>query len=168
MARGGRLALALAVGALALSAGATTEVGGFAGTWVRHARERDDAARDQMIERVTEPMSVAFRGFARGVMRRRMVPAERYVIEAGDAPRIRNDRGVDYPLDGQPRVIDKDREVTSRVADGGIEQSWKEGESHGTTTWRLEDPDHLIVTQRVIDPHFEAPIEYSTSYRRES
>ena len=167
MARGGRLAAILAVAALASYAGAVpTDLGGFAGTWVRDARERDDAARDEMIVRVTEPMSLAFRGFARGVMRRRMVPVERYAIEAGEVPRIRNDKGVEHPLDGQPRVMGEGREVTSRLVGGEIEQSWKEGESHGTTTWRLEDSDHLVVTQRVIDPHFTAPIEYATSYRR--
>src|SRR5688572_1312588 len=77
-------------------------LGGFAGTWVRAERERDDAARDAMIVRATEPMSFAFRGFARGVMRKRMVPIERYVVEQGaGAPQIRNDKGVVLPLDGQ-------------------------------------------------------------------
>ena len=102
---------------------------GFAGTWVRDARERDDAARDAMIVRVTEPMSFAFRGFARGVMRKRMVPIERYVVEQGaGAPQIRNDKGVVFPLDGQAHVTGEDREVTSRLSERGeIEQSWKEG-----------------------------------------
>jgi hypothetical protein len=143
---------------------------GFTGTWVRSERERDDAARDAMIVRVTEPMSFTFRGFARGVMRRRMVPIERYVIEqiAGSA-RIRNDKGMEFPLDGRPHVTGKDREVTSRLMETGeIEQTWKEGaDSHGVTTWRLEPDGRLVVSQRVVDSHFEAPLEYSTTYRRE-
>jgi hypothetical protein len=91
----GVLALAFPVSATAAGLDA------FTGTWVRAERERDDAARDAMIVRVTEPMSFAFRGFARGVMRKRMVPVERYVIEQGaGAARIRNDKGVEFPLDG--------------------------------------------------------------------
>jgi len=141
---------------------------GFSGTWVRTERERDDAARDAMIVRVTEPMSFAFRGFARGVMRTRMVPVEQYVVEPGaEAPRIRNDKGVVFPLDGRLHVTGNGREVTSRLANGEIEQAWKEGaDSHGTTTWRLDGGDRLIVSQHVIDPHFDAPLEYSTTYRR--
>lgn len=142
---------------------------GFAGTWVRDAREHDDAARDAMIVRVTEPMSFAFRGFARGVMRKRMVPSERYVVEHGaGAPQIRNDRGMVFPLDGQVHVTGENREVTSRLSERGeIEQSWKEGsDSHGTTVWRLAGDGRLVVSQRVFDSHFEAPLEYSTTYRR--
>ena len=149
---------------------AASGLDGFAGTWVRDARESDDAARDAMIVRATEPMSFAFRGFARGVMRRRMVPVEQYVVEQGvGAPQIRNDKGVVFPLDGQAHVTGEDREVTSRLSERGeIEQTWKEGpDSHGTTTWRLAGDGHLIVSQHVFDPHFEAPLEYSTTYRRE-
>ena len=146
-----------------------TSVDDFAGTWVRTARARDDAARDAMIVRATEPMSFAFRGFARGVMRRRMVPTERYVVERAEgALQIRNDKGMVYPIDGQPRATGERSEVTSRLSDRGeIEQSWKEGsDSHGTTTWRLDGEGRLIVSQRVVDSHFEAPLEYSTTYRR--
>jgi hypothetical protein len=142
---------------------------GFIGNWVRTERERDDAARDAMIERVTEPMSFAFRGFARGVMHRRMVPVERYVIEQfAGTTRIRNDRGQEFPLDGRAHATDKDREVTSRISESGeIEQVWKEGsDSHGVTTWRI-DSGRLVVSQHVIDSHFEAPLDYSTTYRRE-
>ena len=143
----------------------------FLGTWVRVEREQDDAARDAMIVRATEPMSFAFRSFARGVMRRRMVPTERYVIEevAGVA-QIRNDKGVVVPLDGRPRVFDSQREVTSRVTETGeIEQTWKEGaESHGVTTWKLEPDGRLVISQRVVDPHFAEPLEYATTYRRAS
>jgi hypothetical protein len=163
----------LAVVALLLAAvpvrGSASGADGFAGTWVRAERERDDAARDAMIVRATEPMSFAFRGFARGVMRRRMVPTERYVVEPGaGAPQIRTDNGVVLPLDGQPHVTGENREVTSRVSERGeIEQSWKDGSgSHGTTTWRLASRDELVISQRVIDPHFETPLEYSTTYRR--
>ena len=143
---------------------------GFTGTWVRTENERDDAARDAMIVRVTEPMSFAFRGFARGVMRRRMVPVEHYVVEQNaGAARIRNDRGQEFPLDGRPHGAEKEREVTSRLSETGeIEQVWKEGsDSHGVTTWHLEDDGRLVVSQHVIDSHFEAPLEYSTTYRRE-
>src|SRR5688572_25651874 len=74
-------------------------IDGFIGTWVRDTRESDDAARDAVIVRATEPMSFAFRGFARGVMRKRMVPTERYVVEHGaGTAQIRNDRGVVFPL----------------------------------------------------------------------
>jgi hypothetical protein len=143
----------------------------LAGTWVRDQRERDDAARNEAIVRATEPLSFAFRGFARGVMRRRMVPAESYAIEPGGAePTIRNGTtGVAVPVTGRPHVFEKDHEVTSRiVAAGEIEQVWKHGsESHGITRWRLApDGDHLVISQRVHDPHFEQPIEYSTTYRR--
>src|SRR2546425_12282492 len=165
---------ALVLGAVMLVVGLSlralaSDLNGFAGTWVRDARERDDAARDEVILRATEPMSFAFRGFARGVMRKRMVPVERYVVEPGaGAPQIRNDQGVVFPLDGRAHVTGRDREVTSRVSERGeIEQSWKEGsDSHGTTTWRLAGDGHLVISQRVIDPHFEAPFEYSTTYRR--
>ena len=141
---------------------------GFTGTWERAERERDDAERDAMIVRVTEPMSFAFRGFARGVMRKRMVPVERYVVEQGaGAPQIRNDKGVVLPIDGHPHVTGENREVTSRLSERGeIEQAWKEGDSHGTTTWRLAGDRQLIVSQRVFDSHFEAPLEYSTTYQR--
>jgi hypothetical protein len=151
-----------------VAAAAAPGLGGFEGTWVRDLRERDDAARDAMIVRVTEPMSFAFRDFARGVMRIRMVPVERYVLEPGaEAPQIRNDNGVVFPLDGRPHVTGKGREVTSRLANGEIDQAWKEGtDSHGTTTWRLDGDDRLIVSQQVIDPHFDVPLEYSTTYRR--
>jgi hypothetical protein len=141
----------------------------FAGTWVRAERERDDAARNAMIVRVTEPMSFAFRGFARGVMRRRMVPSERYIVEPGaGALQIRNDKGMVFPIDGEKHATGDEREVTSRLSERGeIEQSWREGsDSHGTTTWRLASSRQLIVSQRVIDRHFEAPLEYSTTYRR--
>jgi hypothetical protein len=144
-------------------------LGALAGTWVRDQRERDDAARDAAIVRATEPLSVAFRGIARGVMRRRMVPAERYMIEKGAAPSIRNETtGVAVPVNGRPHVIGKDHEVTSRiVAAGVIEQVWKQGASHGTTRWQLSsDGDHLLIMQHLHDPHFEAPIQYSTTYRR--
>src|SRR5438067_176611 len=67
---------------------------GFAGTWVRTERAADDATRDTAILHATEPMSFAFRGFARGVMRRRMVPPERYEVAQGaEAAWIRNDKG---------------------------------------------------------------------------
>jgi hypothetical protein len=144
-------------------------LGAFAGTWVRDQRERDDAARDAAIARATEPLSAAFRPIARGVMRKRMVPAERYVIEPGAAPSIRNETtGVAVPVNGLPHVIEEDHEVTSRiVAAGEIEQVWKHGESHGTTRWRLApDRDHIVISQRVDDSHFEAPIVYTTTYRR--
>ena len=144
--------------------------GGLAGTWVRDARERDDAARDAAIVRATEPLSFAFRGIARSVMRSRMVPSERYVIAGGDAPSIRKpDTGEEMPLDGRRLVTGKDHEVTTRVvAPGEIEQVWKHGpESHGTTRWRLTGRDRLVISQTVHDSHFEQPIEYSTSYRRE-
>lgn len=141
---------------------------GFQGTWVRAERERDDAARDAVIVRATEPMSFAFRGFARGVMRRRMVPVEQYVVEQGaGAPQIRNDKGVVLLIDGRPHVTGESREVTSRLSERGeIEQSWKEGDSHGMTTWRLAGDRQLVVSQRVFDSHFEAPLEYSTTYQR--
>lgn len=159
--------VALAALPVAVSAARLDE---FTGTWVRAEHERDDAARDAMIVRVTEPMSFAFRGFARGVMRKRMVPVERYVIEQGaGGARIRNDKGVEFPLDGRPHGAESDREVTSRLSETGeIEQIWKEGsDSHGVTTWRIEDDGRLVVSQHVIDPHFAAPLEYSTTYRRE-
>jgi hypothetical protein len=174
--RSGRVHSVVAVVVLAGVALATLPVAGaaarldeFTGTWLRAERERDDAARDAMIVRVTEPMSFAFRGFARRVMRKRMVPGERYVIEQGaGVPRIRNDKGVEFPLDGRPHGAG-DREVTSRLSETGeIEQVWKEGsDSHGVTTWRIEDDGRLVVSQHVIDPHFAAPLEYSTTYRRE-
>jgi hypothetical protein len=170
-----RSAVALAtLGALALAAlphgAAAAGLDAFTGTWVRTERERDDAARDAMIVRVTEPMSFTFRGFARGVMRKRMVPVERYVVEQGaGALQIRNDKGMVFPIDGRPHVTGENREVTSRLSETGeIEQSWREGpDSHGVTTWRLEDDGRLVVSQHVIDSHFQAPLEYSTTYRRE-
>ena len=145
-----------------------TGVDDFAGTWVRSERERDDAARDAMIVRATEPMSFAFRGFARGVMRRRMVPTERYVVERAEGTlQIRNDKGVVLPLDGRPHVTQPDREVTARLTDAGeIEQVWKEGDSHGISTWRLNADGRLVISQHVVDSHFDAPLEYSTTYRR--
>ena len=76
MARAVGGALGAAWLALAPTGAAAGGVDGFIGNWVRTERERDDAARDAMIERVTEPMSFAFRGFARGVMHKRMVPVE--------------------------------------------------------------------------------------------
>ena len=158
----------LAVAAPALAEEAA--LGALAGTWVRDQRERDDAARNEAIARATEPLSFAFRGFARGVMRRRMVPTESYAIEpGGDAPLIRNGTtGVAVPVNGRPHVFEKDHEVTSRiVAPCEIEQVWRHGESHGVTRWRLVPAgDQLVISQRVNDSHFEAPIEYSTTYRR--
>jgi hypothetical protein len=148
---------------------AASDLDGFAGTWVRAERERDDSARDAMIVRATEPMSFAFRGMARGVMRKRMVPTERYVIEQGaGVPQIRNDKGKVYPVDGKVHVTDENREVTARLTERGeIEQTWKEGpDSHGTTVWRLTGDGRLTISQRVYDSHFEAPLEYSTTYRR--
>jgi len=142
----------------------------FAGTWVRDERERDDAARDAAIGRATESLWFAIRGLARDVMRSRMAPPERYVIEEdGAAPVIRDDKGVEVAVDGRPHAIGKDHEVASRiVAAREIEQVWKHGsDSHGTTRWRfLEDRNHLVVSHRVHDVHFEQPIEYSTTYRR--
>ena len=165
------VAWALGVAWLALaSPGAQAgELEGFVGNWVRTERERDDAARDAMIVRVTEPMSFAFRGFARGVMRTRMVPVERYAIErAADGTQIRNDKGVVLPIDGRPHVTGEDREVIARLSGTGeIEQSWKEGDSHGVAIWRLEPDGRLVISQHVVDAHFEAPLEYSTTYRRE-
>lgn len=169
VAGGGRaLAVWVLLAAVPLGA-AASDLNGFAGTWVRDAREHDDAARNAMIVRATEPMSFAFRGFARGVMRRRMVPIERYVVEQGaGAPQIRNDKGVVFPLDGQAHVTGENREVTSRLSERGeIEQSWKVGsDSQGTTVWRLEGDGRLVVSQRVYDPHFAEPLEFSTTYRR--
>jgi len=175
--RSGRMRSAVAaavLGGVALAAlpvaAAPARLVAFTGTWVRTERERDDAARDAMIVRVTQPMSFAFRGFARGVMRKRMVPVERYVIEQGaGAARIRNDKGVEFPLDGRPHVTGEDREVTSRLSETGeIEQVWKEGsDRHGITIWRLEDDGLLVVSQHVVDSHFDEPLEYSTTYRRE-
>jgi hypothetical protein len=150
-------------------AAAATGLDAFTGTWVRAERERDDAARNAMIERVTEPMSFAFRGFARRVMRKRMVPVERYEVEqdAGVA-RIRNDKGVVVPIDGRSHQTQPDREVTTRLSETGeIEQVWREGESRGVAIWRLEADGRLVISQRVVDSHFEAPLEYSTTYRRE-
>jgi len=167
------VAIATVLGAAWLAAfpvrAAAAGLDGFTGTWVRSERERDDAERDAMIVRATEPMSFAFRGFARSVMRRRMVPVERYVVEPGGSARIRNDRGGEFPLDGRPHVTAKDSEVTSRLSETGeIEQVWKEGsDSHGVTTWHLEDDGRLVVSQHVIDPHFETPLDYATTYRRE-
>ena len=160
--------LTISLLAIAVRAPASS-LDGFAGTWVRAERKRDDAARDAMIVRATEPMSFAFRGFARSVMRKRMVPVDTYVVEQGaNAALIRNDKGVVFPLDGRAHVTGRESEVTSRVADGGlIEQSWKEGSgSHGTTTWRLAGDGRLVISQRVFDPHFETPLEYSTTYQR--
>jgi hypothetical protein len=143
----------------------------FVGTWVRVEREQDDAARDAVIVRATEPMSFAFRGFARRVMRKQMVPTERYVVEqvAGVA-QIRNDKGVVVPLDGRPHVFDSQREVTSRFTETGwIEQTWKEGpDRYGVTTWKLEPDGRLVISQRVVDPHFTVPLEFATTYRRDS
>jgi hypothetical protein len=34
------------------------------------------------------------------------------------------------------------------------------------TIWRLDDDGRLVVSQRVVDSHFETPLEYSTTYRR--
>jgi hypothetical protein len=154
---------------VAAVAGAAGEIARFEGVWVRDARESDDTARDAEIVRATEAMSFATRGIARGIMRRRMVPAERYLIEAGPGkPTIRTDAGAVLPLDGRAHAIAIDHEVTSWLADGGeIEQTWREGsESHGTTVWRLDGNGHLVVRQRVVDPHFPGPIEYATTYRR--
>ena len=169
-----RSAIAAAVlGAVGLAeppfAAAAADIDAFMGTWVRAERERDDAARDAVIVQVTEPMSFAFRGFARGVMRKRMAPVERYVIETGPgAPQIRNDKGVVLPLDGRPHDTQPDREVTARLSETGeIEQVWKQGDSHGVSTWRLEADGRLVISQRIVDSHFEAPLEYSTTYRRE-
>jgi hypothetical protein len=117
-------------------------------------------------------------------MRRRMVPAEGYTIEpaslaqraegerspsGADSPSIRNETtGVAVPVNGITQVFEKGHEVTTRiVAAGEIEQVWKREGSHGTTRWRLApDGDHMVISQRVHDSHFEAPIEYSTTYRR--
>jgi hypothetical protein len=146
------------------------ELGALAGTWVRDQRERDDAARDAAIAAATESFSFSLRGLARTIMRRRMVPPESYVMEAGaDAPSIRNGTtGDTVPVNGRPHVFGKDHEVTSRIAaPGEIEQEWKNGDTHGTTRFRLAaDGDHIVVAQRLNDPHFDAPIEYSTTYRR--
>jgi hypothetical protein len=152
----------------AVAAGGAAGIAGFAGVWVRDARERDDAARDVEIVRVTEPMSFAIRGFARGVMRQRMVPPERYVVEqTAGTPVIREDAGGEFPLDGQEHATAKDSAVTSSLRGGAIEQSWSEGpDSHGTTVWRLRDDGRLVVSQRVYDSHFGGPLEYSTTYRR--
>ena len=165
--------VAAVLGAVALTAlpaaAAASGLDPFLGTWVRAEREQDDAARNAMIVRVTEPMSFAFRGFARRVMRKRMVPVERYVIEQGSvAPQIRNDKGVVLPLDGRPHGTQPDREVTARLSEvGEIEQVWKQGDSHGVSTWRLEPDGRLVISQHVVDSHFETPLEYSTTYRRE-
>src|SRR5262245_64893419 len=108
------LLAAIPIGAAAFS------LEGFAGTWVRDARERDDAARDAVIVRATEPMSFAFRGFARGVMRKRMVPVERYVVEqSGRTPQISNEQGVVLPLDGRTQVPGGDSEVARHLAEPG-------------------------------------------------
>src|SRR5262249_39931472 len=125
VARAGALALlAISLVALAVRAPASG-LDAFTGTWVRAERERDDAARDAMVARAREPMSFAFRGFARGVMRKRMVPSEQYVVEqAAGAPQIRNDKGMVFPIDGREHATGKDHEVTSRlVGSAEIEQS---------------------------------------------
>jgi len=142
----------------------------FEGTWVRVDREREDAARYEEIDRVTEGMSFVFRGFARGVMRRRMRPVERYVVaRSAEVASIRADSGAEYPLDGRPHAGKEDQQVTSWfTGEGEIEQSWRHGEeSHGTTVWRLDETgSRLVASDRVYDPHFERPVEYSTSYER--
>ncbi len=167
--RGRSLGLCIAMLAALAARAAAAEPSAFAGTWIRDERERDDAAREAEIERVTESMSFAFRGFARGVMRRRMRPEEGFAI-AHDAVTvlIRADSGAEYWLDGQSYSGGADQEVTSRLAsDGTIEQTWRHGESHGTTVWRLPDAgDRLVVSDTVRDPHFSEPIAFSTTYRR--
>ena len=147
-----------------------SDLADFEGTWVRVDREREDAARYAEIDRVTEEMSFVFRGFARGVMRRRMRPIERWVVARGaEAVSIRTDSGAEYPLDGRPHAGMEDQQVTSLFTDEGeIHQSWRHGEeSHGTAVWRLDEAGgRLVVSDRVLDSHFERPIEYSTTYER--
>ena len=143
----------------------------FRGTWVRVDTERDDAAREAVIDRVTEPMNFVFRGFARRVMRERMKPVESYTIEgnAGVAL-IRSNIGEEYPLDGKPHGGSEADAVISSFEDGLIRQSWRHGEdSHGVTLWRLDaSGERLIISDRVHDPHFEQPIEFETTYGREA
>jgi hypothetical protein len=103
-------------------------------------------------------------------MRRRMRPAERYVIahSAGVAS-IRADSGAEYPLDGRPHAGTEEQQVTSRfTGEGEIQQSWRHREeSHGTTVLRLDEAgNRLVVSDRVHDSHFARPIGYSTRYER--
>jgi hypothetical protein len=160
------VALLVVVPAGALAAGLED----FEGTWVRVDREREDAARYAEIDRVTEGMSFVFRGFARGVMRRRMRPIERWIVARGaEAVSIRTDAGVEFPLDGRPHPGGQDQQVTSTfTGDGEIQQSWRHGEeSHGTTVWRLDETgSRLVLSDRVHDSHFARPVEYSTTYER--
>jgi hypothetical protein len=169
----GRLLAVLAGLAAALSAMpapiTASELDGFAGTWVRSHRERDDAAREAEIVRVTEAMSFPLRGIARSMMRRRIRPHERYEIgKNGEGAWIRDADGEVTPVDGRPHIEQDGSEVTARfTVEGAIEQSWKHEESHGVTVWRLADGgDRLVVSETIYNSNFEGPMRYVTTYQR--
>jgi hypothetical protein len=147
-----------------------SDLDGFTGAWVRTERERDDAAREAEIVRVTERMSFAIRGFARGMMRRRIRPEERYEIaKNSEGAWIRDDEGDVIRIDGRTHATGTGEESTCRLTDEReIEESWKHGaESHGVTVWRLADGGgRLVVSETIYNSNFEGPIEFSTTYER--
>jgi hypothetical protein len=143
----------------------------FAGHWVRTEVERDDAARNAEIARVTEPMNFVTRSFARSLMRRRMQPeTERVLTLATNALRVRVD-GEERPAlqpDGRLRATDAG-EVTDRwLSDGRIEHTWSRGgdEGHGVVVWEVTEDGALVAHVVVMNPHYEGAMKYTTTYRR--
>lgn len=172
-ARGAWIALGLVALATALVPSAAVAAAGleaFAGEWVRVEKDRDDAAREAEIERITGQMNPVIGVVARAVMSRRMVPPDRYTIR-GDGARgvIRAGSGSTFPVDGEPHTASDADAVTSRITEAGeILQAWRHDEDlHGTTVWRLEDGGRrLVVSARVHGAHFADVIRYRTTYQR--
>lgn len=172
-----RVALALAFllsGAAALPtaarAGDSAAREALVGVWVRVDGGADEAARAEAIERATAGLPVPIRSVARAVMRRSVHPAERYEIRTAEPGLwIRADERapVTARLDG---ALDHDpaAEVRSRALVDGFEQAWRaDASTQGRTRWRLiGEPPALVVTTRVEDARFSAPLVYTTRYER--
>lgn len=171
--------LLLVTGGLAGALLATTGVGRaeeerahtlLVGVWLRVEAEADDARRHEAIERATAEMSALIRPVARGMMRRSVRPATRYEIRPGEpglSIRADDDEPVTARLDGE---LDRDPEavVRSHATADGFEQIWRTDDStHGRTRWQLaEETRRLVVTTRVEDSRFTAPLVYATRYER--
>lgn len=165
----------VATGLLALPIDVRAQASGRAqaslvGVWLRVEHAADEADRARAIEHATADMPVLIRRIARGVMRRSIHPVERYEIRpAGPGLTIRADGAapVGARLDGG---LDRDpsAEVRSFAREVGFEQHWRTDRStYGRTRWRLIDgARRLVVTTRVEDARFSAPLVYETRYER--
>jgi hypothetical protein len=162
-------------GAGAVPEGAAADLGAYEGLWLRVESEAEERALVSSIERTLTTVPRLLRALASGVMRRQIRPDDRYEFVVADGSlwlATDGDSRHPLPLDGQPRerrdFDGNTMTVTSQIAEGGaLETSWKRGDSHGTSVYRLAgDGSTLVVEKTIASPHFEVPVEFRHTYRR--